>query len=273
MRPERNKSFRSAITALILGGLLGVAFIGIAKAHSKDEVRRMVIEEARNSDVPVDLALAVARIESNFNDKALSPKGARGVMQIMPATAKAEFGTKAADLWEPRTNIRLGLAYLTRLYQRYGERWDLALSHYNGGGLKGKGGYAHAHGYTHNYVADVYHWRRWYRNQPVVVALAIDRGEHNVPPTRSIVDAPKEPVRKPAQAAKRRPIRPIVRERPADDDKRERPWRLSNGRWFPVATGGPGRIDDFSYNIERRRWRAKRDLDDFQPIVRLWGKE
>ena len=36
---------------------------------------------------------------------------------------------------------------------------------------------------------------------------------------------------------------------------------------------GAGRIDDFSYRIERRRWRAKRDLDDFQPTVRLWGKE
>src|SRR5581483_6582967 len=97
------------------------------------EVQRMVVEEAMNSRVPPPLALAVAKVESNFTPEAESPVGARGVMQIMPKTARDVFGVRENELWNTRLNIRLGLDYLTQLYDLYGKRWDLALSHYNGG--------------------------------------------------------------------------------------------------------------------------------------------
>jgi soluble lytic murein transglycosylase-like protein len=60
-----------------------------------------------NSPVPPSLALAVAKIESDFNAHALSTAGARGVMQIMPATARSVFGVGKDELWNARLNVQL----------------------------------------------------------------------------------------------------------------------------------------------------------------------
>ncbi len=100
-------------------------------------LRAMVVTEALDLGLPVALALAVAHAESNFDPRALSHKGARGVMQIMPATARGEYGIDADLLWQPRINIRLGIHFLHRLIVRYHGRVDLALSHYNGGSAVG----------------------------------------------------------------------------------------------------------------------------------------
>ena len=64
--------------------------------------------------MPPSLALAVAKIESDFQVRALSPTGARGVMQIMPATAESEFGIAADELWDAAINVRLGIEYSRR---------------------------------------------------------------------------------------------------------------------------------------------------------------
>ncbi|MBT6830498.1 MAG: lytic transglycosylase domain-containing protein, partial [Rhodospirillaceae bacterium] len=97
----------------------------------------MVVKEALDLGLPVALALAVAHAESNFNPSALSHMGARGVMQVMPATARGEYGVEAELLWQPRINIRLGIHFLRRLITRYHGRVDLALSYYNGGSAVG----------------------------------------------------------------------------------------------------------------------------------------
>lgn len=130
----------SPASVLIAAGLLlATAFSAAARPSagdlpSRDDVRHMVVQEALDSArVPPSLALAVAQAESDFVANALSSVGARGVMQIMPATARGEFGVEADALWNPRVNIRLGVAFLDQLIERYGGRWDLALSHYNGG--------------------------------------------------------------------------------------------------------------------------------------------
>jgi soluble lytic murein transglycosylase-like protein len=73
------------------------------------------------------LALAVAKVESNFDDNALSSAGARGVMQIMPKTARDEFGVQKDELWDAALNIQIGIDYLELLYDRYG-KWELALA-------------------------------------------------------------------------------------------------------------------------------------------------
>jgi len=84
------------------------------------------------------LLLAVARQESQFDPWAVSPAGARGLMQLMPATAKAvarelAIGYRAeALLAEPAYNLRLGAHYLSRQLERFGEP-ALALAAYNAG--------------------------------------------------------------------------------------------------------------------------------------------
>ena len=103
-----------------------------AAGLSKSQVRALVVREAERQRVDPAMALAIARAESDFNPRALSPAGARGVMQIMPATARGEFGVAADRLWDPALNVRLGIMFYKQLFNRYG-REDIALSHYNGG--------------------------------------------------------------------------------------------------------------------------------------------
>ena len=145
--------------------LLALSASGPAAAASKGEVMRMVSEEAaRSNRVPVALALAVAKVESDFNDQAISSAGARGVMQIMPRTAMGEFGAPAEQLMDPQTNVKLGIAYLERLFDQYGQDWELALSHYNGGRLRSAQGRFVAHSSTRRYVDSVIRWSQSYQD-------------------------------------------------------------------------------------------------------------
>jgi len=130
-----------------------------AALPERTEISRQVAAEARQIGVPVALALAVARAESNFDPKALSHKGARGVMQVMPNTALGEYGIHPDRLWEPRINIRLGLHFLKRLIRRYRGRVDLALSYYNGGAAVGVWPRARVIPATHRYLNKVERFR------------------------------------------------------------------------------------------------------------------
>jgi len=170
--------FRTQLTtrpsrrALLLGGvaLAGVLLTGCAAdarlrtpRFSRDEVIDMVRREARDIGVSVPLALAVAHAESYFDPRAESHKGARGVMQVMPATSRSEYGIHPDLLWDPRINIRLGLHFLRRLLKRYRGRVDLALSYYNGGSAVGDLPRARVIPATRKYVRKVRRLRREYR--------------------------------------------------------------------------------------------------------------
>jgi len=184
-RPCRRVRRPHAADGLGLPGLmvaLGLAFMTLAialsnAAHARTApnhvaIQEIVIDEAlRHDTVPPALALAVARVESNFRADALSSAGARGVMQIMPATGRSVFGAHPDSLWDARTNVRYGVAFLGQLYEMYGRRWDLALSHYNGGSLKKVGGHWVAHGYTRDYVAKVLTWWRRYQDNRVTAHM------------------------------------------------------------------------------------------------------
>jgi len=136
-----------------------------ARAMPRHRVMTLVVREARNLGVPAALALAVAHAESDFDVYARSHKGARGVMQIMPATARGEYGIEPALLWNPRINVRLGLHFLKRLLGRYEGRVDLALSYYNGGSAVGDLPHAKVIPATRRYVLKVQRYRRQYRRQ------------------------------------------------------------------------------------------------------------
>jgi hypothetical protein len=174
-RPQPGLRLRwlPALAALAAALLTAAVEPAAARQPSKDEVRRIVVEEARaNPTVPVSLALAVARVESNFQADALSSAGARGVMQIMPATSRGVFGVAPDRLWDARTNVRLGVRYLEQLYDQYGQRWELALSHYNGGTLRGQGAYAVPHDYTRGYVRKVMAYNTQYARDLAGTQLA-----------------------------------------------------------------------------------------------------
>ncbi len=89
--------------------------------------------------VPTELALAIARQESEFNPRAVSPAGARGLMQLMPATAREVAGQlnipyEAGDLTaDPLYNARLGTAYLARMLDAWDGSIILAAAAYNAG--------------------------------------------------------------------------------------------------------------------------------------------
>jgi len=160
---------RRLLIGLVTSSLLAVGSNVSANGYSspadRNAVQRLVIREAQNFHVPVALALAVAHAESNFDPRAKSHAGARGVMQIMPATALGEYGIHPNKLWDAQTNIRLGLHYLHRLIGRYRGRTDLALSFYNGGSGVGRPGRARVLPATRGYVRKVQNLRFRYRQK------------------------------------------------------------------------------------------------------------
>jgi len=159
----------SAVLAVsVLSGIAAPVADARQAANSSDQrrsVQNIIIEEARRMRFPAALALAVAKVESDFVSTVESHKGARGVMQIMPQTAVEEYAIDPALLWQPRINIRLGIHFLKRLMVQYKGRTDLALSWYNGGSKVGKLPNARVLPYTRGYVNKVRQWQRRFQNQ------------------------------------------------------------------------------------------------------------
>jgi soluble lytic murein transglycosylase-like protein len=92
--------------------------------------RELIREVAQRHGVEADLVEAVIRVESGGNAGAVSPKGARGLMQLMPATA-AVLGVR--NVFDPRENIEGGVRYLRYLMERYPGNLPFVLAAYNAG--------------------------------------------------------------------------------------------------------------------------------------------
>jgi len=90
---------------------------------------RAFSEAAHKTGFPVSLLVAVAWQESRMDPRARSGAGARGLLQLMPRTARA-LGATADD---PRTNIGAGARYLSEMLNRFGGNLELALAAYNAG--------------------------------------------------------------------------------------------------------------------------------------------
>ena len=165
LRKKPRGNHISSLLMVLLLAAISLLMISPAEASTRGDVRRLVVEEAMNSHVPPSLAMAVAKVESDFQPKALSHAGARGVMQIMPATARGEYGIQPGLLWNPRINVRLGLHFLQRLLKRYRGRVDLALSYYNGGSAVGTLPHARVIPATRKYVDKVQRYRRQFSRQ------------------------------------------------------------------------------------------------------------
>ncbi|HSM92817.1 MAG TPA: lytic transglycosylase domain-containing protein [Anaeromyxobacteraceae bacterium] len=89
-----------------------------------------VREAAANNNLPEALILAVIAVESNFDPRAVSEKGAAGLMQLMPGTAREMY---VADVFDPEQNIHGGTRYLRVLANQYGGDMVRMLAAYNAG--------------------------------------------------------------------------------------------------------------------------------------------
>jgi soluble lytic murein transglycosylase-like protein len=130
-------------------------------ARNPAEFEPIIASCSREFGVDSALVKAVIHAESGYNPNAVSPKGAQGLMQLMPKTAQ---GLKVVDSMNPSDNIRGGVRYLRFLLDTFKGNESLALAAYNCGmGSVAKYGGIPPFQETRNYVAKVLSYRNNYR--------------------------------------------------------------------------------------------------------------
>jgi lysozyme len=115
---------------------------------------------ARRHDIDPLLLHAIAHVESRHDPASVSPAGARGLMQVMPATG-ARFGAATpGSLHHVDTNLEVSAAYLKTLQQRFGGDLALVLAAYNAGegAVERHGRRVPPYAETRRYVERVLHW-------------------------------------------------------------------------------------------------------------------
>ena len=113
-------------------GVSGTAqgFFRVPETVSAPSLTEMIRTAAQRHGVPEPLVSAVIRVESGFNSRAVSRKGARGLMQLMPETATI-LGVR--DSFDPMENIDGGVRHLRGLLERFSNNLPLVLAAYNAG--------------------------------------------------------------------------------------------------------------------------------------------
>lgn len=118
---------------------------------------KQIYAAARRHALNPSLVAAVVRAESAFNDRAVSIKGARGLMQLMPATAR-RFGVGEHEIHDPVKNLDAGARYLSWLLDRFEGDLKRALAAYNAGeGTVDRYGGVPPYRETHGYLKRIYH--------------------------------------------------------------------------------------------------------------------
>lgn len=133
------------VTALAVLCSLFILFLFLAQCsapYRREQRERLYLASIRHYadiyGVPPAMVLAVIRTESDFYPEAVSNAGACGLMQLMPETfaflQKEKFNEELHDgaIFDPETNIRYGVYYLSYLYKRF-DSWKIALAAYNAG--------------------------------------------------------------------------------------------------------------------------------------------
>ncbi len=116
----------------------------------------LIHQTAKRHRLNPQVVAALVKAESAYDRWALSPKGARGLMQLMPATAK-RFGVRSSELWEPARNLEAGARYLRWLLDRFDGDLKLALASYNAGeGSVQRYGGVPPYRETRNYIRRIY---------------------------------------------------------------------------------------------------------------------
>jgi len=139
---------------------LGLGVSSLCAAESRENYDELIRELARRYEVEPALVKAVIRAESDFDPRAVSAKGARGLMQLTPKTARRHGVSNPQD---PRQNIRGGVRFLRALLDRFDNDTKLALAAYNaGGGTVERFGGLPPYQETRRYVATVLRYRQRY---------------------------------------------------------------------------------------------------------------
>lgn len=132
-----------------------------ARRPPSEDLDRAIAETARRLRVDPQLVRAIVQVESDYDPRARSYKGAMGLMQLMPDTA-AQLAVR--DPWDPLQNLRGGVTYLRDMLERFDGRTELALAGYNAGpeAVRRHGGVP-PYAETRDYVEKVL---RLYRGDP-----------------------------------------------------------------------------------------------------------
>jgi len=125
IKPANNKKYR-----VIVPDSPKPALGFYAKTVNTDQYDSLIKQHSFNHGVDPTLVKAVMKAESNFNPQAVSPKGAQGLMQLMPDTARH---MSVYDPFDPDDNIRGGTKYLRLLDDTFQGNLELILAAYNAG--------------------------------------------------------------------------------------------------------------------------------------------
>ncbi|HEX4886373.1 MAG TPA: lytic transglycosylase domain-containing protein [Casimicrobiaceae bacterium] len=122
-----------------LDGPAGIIFQRVTNHPNVQRFASLIESEAKRQGLDPALVRAVVAVESAYEPAAVSPKGAVGLMQVIPATAERyglatdRRGSIEQKLKDPATNVRIGTRYLSDLIERFGQDLKLALAAYNAG--------------------------------------------------------------------------------------------------------------------------------------------
>lgn len=124
--------------------------------------------------VPIEVAMSVAKRESNYQQSAISPKGAIGIFQLMPNTAKG----LGVNPYVEDENIEGGINYLSYLYKRYGD-WGKAIAAYNAGPTRIDKNYypSETRRYVDNVLRDIGNFSDWFSGNTLIGSSSSGRSD------------------------------------------------------------------------------------------------